>query len=80
MLWGSRRAMAPSAWRTRPVTTIYLDNAATTAIAPTVRTAMAPFLEAEFGNPSTRYAAHLETLFEEIQPPAAEEENPPGER
>ena len=31
-------------------------------------------------NPSTRYAAHLETLFEEIQPPAAEEENPPGER
>jgi cysteine desulfurase len=35
---------------------IYLDNAATTPIAPEVRAAMAPFLEAEFGNPSSRHA------------------------
>ena len=35
---------------------VYLDNAATTPIAPEVRAAMAPFLEAEFGNPSSRHA------------------------
>ncbi len=56
MLSGARRPIGPRARRTRPVTTIYLDNAATTPVAPAVRTAMAPFLEAEFGNPSTRYA------------------------
>lgn len=38
------------------MTTLYLDNAATTEVAPAVRAAMAPFLAAEFGNPSTRYS------------------------
>ena len=37
------------------VDTIYLDNAATTPIAPEVRSAMAPFLDAEFGNASSRH-------------------------
>lgn len=36
-------------------TLIYLDNAATTPIDPAVRAAMLPFLEAEFGNPSSRH-------------------------
>lgn len=49
-------SQAQTAARIRPVTTIYLDNAATTAVAPSVHAAMAPFLEAEFGNPSTRYS------------------------
>jgi len=35
--------------------TIYLDNAATTQIAPEVRDAMAPWLAEEFGNPSSRH-------------------------
>lgn len=35
---------------------VYLDNAATTALSPEVRAAMAPFLEGEFGNPSSRHA------------------------
>ena len=35
---------------------IYLDNAATTPVDPRVRAALAPFLEAEFGNPSSRHA------------------------
>ncbi len=35
---------------------VYLDNAATTPIAPEVRAVLAPFLEAEFGNPSSRHA------------------------
>jgi len=34
---------------------IYLDNAATTPLDPAVRAAMLPFLEAEFGNPSSRH-------------------------
>ncbi len=34
---------------------LYLDNAATTPIAAEVREAMLPFLDTEFGNPSTRY-------------------------
>ncbi|MCP3920493.1 MAG: cysteine desulfurase [bacterium] len=34
---------------------IYLDNAATTPITPEVRAALAPFLDTEFGNPSSRY-------------------------
>ncbi len=33
----------------------YLDNAATTPIAPEVREAVAPFLESEYGNPSSRH-------------------------
>lgn len=36
--------------------TIYLDNAATTPVAPEVRAALLPFLEGEFGNPSSRHA------------------------
>jgi cysteine desulfurase len=35
---------------------IYLDNAATTPLAPEVRAAMEPFLAASFGNPSSRHA------------------------
>jgi cysteine desulfurase len=34
---------------------IYLDNAATTAVDPLVRDAMLPFLEGQFGNPSSRH-------------------------
>jgi cysteine desulfurase len=34
---------------------LYLDNAATTPLAPEVREAMAPYLGAEFGNPSSRH-------------------------
>ncbi len=34
---------------------IYLDNAATTPIAPEVSEALAPFLEGDFGNPSSRH-------------------------
>ena len=40
---------------------IYLDNNATTQIAPPVFDAMRPFLEAGFGNPSSAYAAGRET-------------------
>jgi cysteine desulfurase len=35
---------------------IYLDNAATTPVAEEVRAALTPFLENEFGNPSSRHA------------------------
>jgi cysteine desulfurase len=35
---------------------VYLDNAATTPLAPEVRAAMAPFLADGFGNPSSRHA------------------------
>jgi cysteine desulfurase len=35
---------------------VYLDHAATTPLDPEVRAAMAPFLEASFGNPSSRHA------------------------
>ncbi len=34
---------------------IYLDNAATTRLAPEVRAEMEPWLDAEFGNPSSRH-------------------------
>lgn len=40
---------------------IYLDNNATTQIAPSVFDAMRPFLETGFGNPSSAYAAGRET-------------------
>lgn len=36
---------------------IYLDNAATTSVYPSVREAMLPFLELSFGNPSSLHAA-----------------------
>ena len=39
---------------------VYLDNAATTPLAPEVRAAMAPFLEERFGNPSSRHALGAE--------------------
>lgn len=35
---------------------IYLDHAATTPVAPCVRDAMLPFLQSEYGNPSSGYA------------------------
>jgi cysteine desulfurase len=35
---------------------IYLDHAATTPLAPEVRAAMRPYLEEEFGNPSSRHS------------------------
>lgn len=37
------------------MSTIYLDNAATTQVAPDVAAAMQPYLQAEFGNPSSRH-------------------------
>jgi cysteine desulfurase len=36
---------------------IYLDNAATTRMKPEVRAAMEPFLDSEYGNPSSLHAA-----------------------
>jgi cysteine desulfurase len=35
---------------------IYADHAATTALSVTARSAMSPFLEQQYGNPSTRYS------------------------
>ena len=37
-------------------TLIYADHAATTALSPTAREAMEPFLDAAYGNPSTLYS------------------------
>lgn len=37
-------------------TLIYADHAATTALSPTARKAMGPFLQAAYGNPSTLYS------------------------
>ena len=39
---------------------IYLDNNATTQLAPEVRAAMIPYLDAAFGNPSSAHAAGRE--------------------
>jgi len=36
---------------------IYLDNAATTRVRPEVRAAMEPFLDRDYGNPSSLHAA-----------------------
>ena len=41
---------------TRPADTVYMDHAATTAVAPEVVDAMRPFFETQFGNPSSIYA------------------------
>jgi len=43
-----------------PMSTLYLDNAATTPLSDEVRAAMAPFHEQEFGNPSARYPLGVE--------------------
>jgi len=43
--------------RKRPEQRIYLDNNATTLMAPAIREAMAPFLEATQGNPSSIHGA-----------------------
>ena len=51
---------------------IYLDNNATTAIAPEVREAMAPFLDAYYGNPSSihafggQVAKHIDRAREQV--------------
>ena len=42
--------------------TIYLDNAATTPVDPRVLDAMRPFLEQEFGNPSSRHRMGVRAL------------------
>jgi cysteine desulfurase len=39
---------------------LYLDHAATTPLRPAARSAMAPFLESSFGNPSSAHAAGRE--------------------
>lgn len=44
----------------KPVARVYLDNAATTRLAPEVREAMEPFLDACYYNPSAVYAPALE--------------------
>jgi cysteine desulfurase len=41
---------------TRPVDIVYLDHAATTAVAPEIVDAMRPFFETQFGNASSIYA------------------------
>jgi cysteine desulfurase NifS len=46
---------ARSSHPTRPGRLIYLDNNATTALDPAVRSTMMPFLEDMFGNPSSIY-------------------------
>ncbi|HSJ08761.1 MAG TPA: cysteine desulfurase family protein [Longimicrobiales bacterium] len=38
-----------------PITTVYLDHAATTAMRPEVREAMSPYLDERFGNPSSMH-------------------------
>ncbi|HEY97488.1 MAG TPA: aminotransferase class V-fold PLP-dependent enzyme [Dehalococcoidia bacterium] len=43
--------------RTEPRKQIYLDNNATTPVADAAREAMLPYLEAEYGNPSSIHAA-----------------------
>jgi cysteine desulfurase len=47
--------------------TVYLDYNATTPVAPQVRDAMLPFLEGEYGNPSSlhRFGARAKTALEE---------------
>lgn len=37
-------------------TLIYADHAATTALSPMAREAMEPFLQVDYGNPSTLYS------------------------
>ena len=47
ILFGPDTAVAPSI--------LYLDNAATTPLDPSIREVMRPYLEEEFGNPSSRH-------------------------
>lgn len=42
---------------------IYLDNAATTAIDPSVAKAMQPYYKAEYGNPSSLYRSGQKAMF-----------------
>lgn len=46
---------------------IYLDNSATTPIHPEVKEAMLPFLEHEFGNPSSKYYPQAITAQKAVQ-------------
>jgi cysteine desulfurase len=48
---------------------VYLDHAATTPLAPEVRTAMAPYLDEHFGNPSSRHPVgqHAARALEEAR-------------
>ncbi len=52
--------------------TVYLDNNATTAVAPEVFEAMRPYFGSEYGNPSSihtfggKLAAHIEHAREQV--------------
>jgi cysteine desulfurase len=46
---------------------IYLDNSATTAIAPEVLDAMLPFLKEEYGNPSSKYYTLAENARKAVE-------------
>jgi cysteine desulfurase len=52
-----------------PVRHVYLDHAATTALRPEVREAMAPYLEERFGNPSSmhRWGRQARNALEEAR-------------
>jgi cysteine desulfurase len=53
---------------------IYLDHNATTPVLPEVREAMLPFLDGEWGNPSStyRFGAKLKTIIETARENVAE--------
>ncbi|MGH7448817.1 MAG: cysteine desulfurase family protein [Longimicrobiales bacterium] len=52
-----------------PVTFVYLDHAATTALRPEVRAAMAPYFDERFGNPSSthRWGRQARNALEEAR-------------
>jgi cysteine desulfurase len=52
-----------------PVTSVYLDHAATTPVRPEVRAAMAPYLDERFGNPSSlhRWGRQARNALEEAR-------------
>jgi cysteine desulfurase len=57
VLDGRPRLVRPWAVRSpHAMSPIYLDHAATTPLAPEARAAMRPYLEEEFGNPSSRHS------------------------